>query len=702
MPASFRITQEGLDNVADGVSRFDLAVNAYITLEAVDPAPADGVRYEWEIIDRAGTSSALTANTGDAVSIEEQATAPFAFLVEMRAYVNEALVGKVRRPFGARTPVAGLRLPLFSETADPAATISARNLEASTDNSLYEDRAGTGVSERNWRGWAEFLHELVLAVEDGGGPPFVPTQDLGQDDGGQLVVGIHGRPISDANPEDGQGLVWNDSLAQWEPGAVSGEAGAPVFSGDVELGEPEDDIIPTAVVALQGRAVGDTAPEDGQALLWSDGLSRWEPGTVAGGAEQLFVGDVDVLPEEDGYRATTVVALVNQPLSGVAPSVGQVLGWNEDGMWTPVDPAGGGGGSGDVEGPGSATAGSLAAFSDGTHIIEAGLSVSSGNLVLGGGKTVDGRDVSVDGAKLDLIESGAQVTSAARVLTALAAAAGDVSVNTHKITNVVDPTNPQDVATRAYVLANVGGGWKTYCDFNFTQMANQTIVQGVNTIDGIQMRADNVSLATTFSIISGTGLYIKNTTANSTFYYTVRNAPMLFVDLPADIPGWFLDISEVRISCEWNTIVATANFSCSGFGIAKQPFVTNQELTAQFWHQYTSGMRRAIARLYTTTEASPTITSTYNTGMLHFKSQHEHEWWAKNNAAADTTANSVVLNPATMTHLGTTKEQPGAGVTTAPLIANRDHFIAMWTGHSDNTLGNAEHVCKRMRIEYKL
>ena len=30
-------------------------------------------------------------------------------------------------------------------------------------------------------------------------------------------------------------------------------------------------------------------------------------------------------------------------------------------------------------------------------------------------------------------------------------------MSTNKIVNVVDPTNPQDVATRAFVLANAGG-----------------------------------------------------------------------------------------------------------------------------------------------------------------------------------------------------------------------------------------------------
>src|SRR5215468_4548314 len=32
----------------------------------------------------------------------------------------------------------------------------------------------------------------------------------------------------------------------------------------------------------------------------------------------------------------------------------------------------------------------------------------------------------------------------------------DLNMNTHKVTNVVDPTNPQDAATRAWVLTQIG------------------------------------------------------------------------------------------------------------------------------------------------------------------------------------------------------------------------------------------------------
>jgi hypothetical protein len=62
---------------------------------------------------------------------------------------------------------------------------------------------------------------------------------------------------------------------------------------------------------------------------------------------------------------------------------------------------------------------------------------------------------SADFTKLAGIESGAQVVSAAHVLTALAAAAGDVSVNSHKITNLATPAAGNDATNKTYVDAIV-------------------------------------------------------------------------------------------------------------------------------------------------------------------------------------------------------------------------------------------------------
>ena len=82
--------------------------------------------------------------------------------------------------------------------------------------------------------------------------------------------------------------------------------------------------------------------------------------------------------------------------------------------------AGGGGGGGNVSSTGATTVGSIPRYTgtDGTGIEAAQVTVDElGNIALGNLRTVDGRDLSVDGAKLDGIESGAQAVTSARVLT---------------------------------------------------------------------------------------------------------------------------------------------------------------------------------------------------------------------------------------------------------------------------------------------
>lgn len=85
-------------------------------------------------------------------------------------------------------------------------------------------------------------------------------------------------------------------------------------------------------------------------------------------------------------------------------------------VWPQLDGSGGGGGSGDVVGPASATNNAMARFSLTTgKLIKSGPGTidDSGNIATSG--TINGRDVSVDGAKLDGIESGADVTDSVNV-----------------------------------------------------------------------------------------------------------------------------------------------------------------------------------------------------------------------------------------------------------------------------------------------
>jgi hypothetical protein len=77
---------------------------------------------------------------------------------------------------------------------------------------------------------------------------------------------------------------------------------------------------------------------------------------------------------------------------------------------------------------------------NGTSLID-----SSRNITTNVG-TVDGRDVSADGSKLDTVETGADKTDEANVRAALAAAAGDVAFNNRNITSVGN-VDGRDVST---------------------------------------------------------------------------------------------------------------------------------------------------------------------------------------------------------------------------------------------------------------
>lgn len=105
-------------------------------------------------------------------------------------------------------------------------------------------------------------------------------------------------------------------------------------------------------------------------------------------------------------------------VDATSPSNGQTLAFNSiSGNWEPSAA-----GAGDVTGPGSSTDNAVARFDSTTGKIIQNSAVTiddSGNIATSG--TVDGRDVSTDGTKLDTIETNADVTDTANVTSAGAA-----------------------------------------------------------------------------------------------------------------------------------------------------------------------------------------------------------------------------------------------------------------------------------------
>jgi hypothetical protein len=210
------------------------------------------------------------------------------------------------------------------------------------------------------------------------------------------VTGIQNRVVANTAPANGQALLWNSSASAWQPGTVSGSgAVSSVFgrtgavtaqTGDYGFGQISGTVassqLPAAggdvsgtltaatVTGIQNRVVANTAPANGQALLWNSSASAWQPGTVSGsgavssvfgrtGAVTAQTGDYGFgqisgtvassqLPAAGGdvsgtLTAATVTGIQGQAVSGTSPSNGQALVWNSAvSAWQPSNVSGSG------------------------------------------------------------------------------------------------------------------------------------------------------------------------------------------------------------------------------------------------------------------------------------------------------------------------------------------------------------------------
>jgi hypothetical protein len=487
MATSFRIDVGGQDGGeyslgTVGESRHDAVVDVPLRFVAVAPAAGAGVTYAWELIDRVGTDVELSSSTGSSVTVPPSSARPFALLVELRAYLNGVLTGSVRRIVSCRSEYKGLRAPVFSETADASARLADPNPSASTDNATYEDLAGTGGSGQNWRGFAQAFYELVLAVDGAGEEPtgdvFGPgastdnavvrfhgsagktlqTSEVSIDDAGNILLGAN-RTVDGRDPSaDGAKLDGIESGAQ--PTSLA-RVNAATGRDAVADGTKLDGIEPgaqTVTLARVNAATGRSAATDGTKL---DGIEA--------GAQVMSEARVRTALA----AATANIAVNNRRITALVD---------------PVDPqdaatrafvlanAGGGGGGGNLSSTGYSIDAAIPRFvgTDGSTVESANVTIDvAGSIVLDHLRTVDGRDVSVDGEKLDTIENGAQVVTTDRVLAALGAAEALVEVNGQRIVDLHDPIDPQDAATLAFVLANTGGEAGTK---PLKQFANEQVV----------------------------------------------------------------------------------------------------------------------------------------------------------------------------------------------------------------------------------
>jgi hypothetical protein len=139
--------------------------------------------------------------------------------------------------------------------------------------------------------------------------------------GTSVVEKIRGRNVVGTAPTNGQALIWNNTATQWEPQTV-----AITMAGDVTG--------PTgtsAVARIQGRAVATSAPTNGQVLTWNatPAPGQWEPATPAAGG--TLAGDVT-----GALGASVVERIRGRVVAAAAPGADNVLMWNNTAVqWEP-------------------------------------------------------------------------------------------------------------------------------------------------------------------------------------------------------------------------------------------------------------------------------------------------------------------------------------------------------------------------------
>ncbi|MBT6120090.1 hypothetical protein HOH45_01330, partial [bacterium] len=161
--------------------------------------------------------------------------------------------------------------------------------------------------------------------------------DLGGTYPNPTVDKLLGRPLSSTAPSNGQAIVWNNTASEWEPVTITAEGDA---SGDLTGTFPNPTLISTGVTS-GNYGTQTTAPQiqiDTKGRITSAGSVTISGVTPSGNAS----GDLS-----STYPSPTVVKLRGRLISTETPSEGEVLAWDDSGStWIPTintasGPAGG-------------------------------------------------------------------------------------------------------------------------------------------------------------------------------------------------------------------------------------------------------------------------------------------------------------------------------------------------------------------------
>lgn len=117
----------------------------------------------------------------------------------------------------------------------------------------------------------------------------------------------------------------------------------------------------------------------------------------------------------------------------------------------------------------------------------------------------------------------------------------DLNLNTHKIINLVDPTNPQDAATRAWVLAQISSGVVSSQSVKAASTANIAALSGTQTIDGVSLAVNDTILVKNQTTQSANGLYVVQSGA------WTRSTAM---DVWAEVPGMIVSVQQGTVNAD--------------------------------------------------------------------------------------------------------------------------------------------------------
>ena len=118
------------------------------------------------------------------------------------------------------------------------------------------------------------------------------------------------------------------------------------------------------------------------------------------------------------------------------------------------------------------------------------------------------KDGAVGTPSMRTLGTGAQQARAGNTtLDAVTLAANDVSLNSHKITNLLDPSNPQDAASKNYV-DNVGQGLDAKASVKAASAGANLVLSAAQTVDGIALVAGDRILVKDQTTTSANGIYL--------------------------------------------------------------------------------------------------------------------------------------------------------------------------------------------------